>query len=144
MKPSPAPCTLFIGMAEEERILGHRVAMQVDHQHVRPRVEDLLRAVAVVVVDIEDGDPGGTLVAEPLRGDGGVVDVAIAAHEAGAGVMAGRPAQREGGGLAVFDQRGGGQRHVIGRFDGGPGAGDEGRAGIEGIEAEQRVDASSA
>ena len=108
------PGALLVGMAEEERIFGHRVAVQVDHQHVRPLVEDFLRAVAVMVVDVEDGDPARALVAEPLRGDCGVVDVAIAAHEAGAGVMARRPAEREGGPLARLDQRGGGQRHVIG------------------------------
>jgi hypothetical protein len=31
--------------------------------------------------------------------------------------------------------------HVIGRFDGGPGAFDEGGAGVEGIVAEQGIDA---
>ena len=88
--------------------------MQIDHQHVLPRVEDFLRAVAVVIVDVEDGDAGRTLIAQPLRGDRGVVDVAITAHETGAGVMAGRAAQREGSRLAVLDQRGSGQRHIVG------------------------------
>ena len=55
--------------------------MQVDDQDVAPLVEDLLRAVAVVIVDVEDGHFRRALVAEPLRGDGGVVDEAIAAHE---------------------------------------------------------------
>ena len=115
--------------------------MQVEDLHVGAVIEDLLRAVAMVVVDIEDGDALGALVEEPLRGDGGVVDVAIAAHEAGAGMVAGRAAEREGRPLATLDQGGRGQRHVIGGFDRGPGAFDEGGAGIEGIIAEQRIDA---
>ena len=44
----------FVGMAEEERIFGHRVAMQVDDLHVAAVVEDLLGAVAMVIVDVED------------------------------------------------------------------------------------------
>ena len=54
--------------------------------------------------------------------------------------MAGRAAKREGGALAALDEAGRGQRHVVGRLDRIPGAFDEGRAGVEGIIAEQRVD----
>ena len=114
--------------------------MQVEHLHVAALVEDFLRAVAVMVVDIEDGDARRALVAEPLGDDRGVVDVAVAAHEGRAGVMARRAAEREGGPFASLDESGGGQRDIIGRLDRVPCAFDEARAAVEGIEAEQRVD----
>ena len=60
--------------------------------------------------------------------------------KAGAGVVAGRAAEREGGALAALDEAGRRQRHVVGRLDRVPGALDEGRAGVERIVAEQRVD----
>ena len=47
-------------------------------EYVRPVVEDPLAAIAMVVVDIEDRDTRGPLVAESLGGDGCIVDVAIA------------------------------------------------------------------
>ena len=56
--------------------------MQRDRQHVGPLVEDALRAVAVVDVDVDDGD-----AAEPRRhvpgGDGDVVEKAEAARHVG-------------------------------------------------------------
>ena len=130
----------LVGMAEEIGIFLHRVGVEVHHQHVAAGIEDLLRAVAVMIIDIEDRDPARAIVAQPLRGDRGVVDEAIAAGEAGAGMVARRPAQREGGALAGLDQPGGGERGVVRRLDRVPGALDEGRAAIEGIKAELRLD----
>ena len=46
-------------------------------------------------VDIEHGD-AGVPAAQPLGGDGGVVQEAEAARHVGIGVMAGRPAERVG------------------------------------------------
>src|SRR3546814_9967231 len=73
-------------------------------------VEDRLGAVAVVVVDIEDGDAPGAAVDEGLRCDGGVVEEAVAAVEVGGGVVAGRAAEREGGALALAEEVGACQR----------------------------------
>src|SRR5690606_38333774 len=98
--------SLFVGMAEEEGIFGHGVAVKVENLHVTAPVEDLLRAIAVMVVDIEDGDPCRALVAEPLRHDGCVVDVAIASHEGVAGMVSGRTAERKGAAVAILDQGG--------------------------------------
>src|SRR5690606_14161716 len=65
----------LVGMAEEMRILDQRIGMQIDHLHVGSRVKDLLRAVAVMIVDVENGDARSALVEKRLCGDGGVVDV---------------------------------------------------------------------
>jgi hypothetical protein len=61
-------------MAEEEREFLARIAVQREEQDVGALVEDRLGAVAVVIVDIQDRDPGGALVAQPLGGDRGVVE----------------------------------------------------------------------
>ena len=55
-------------------------------------------------------------------------------------MVARRTAEREGGALTAIDQAGGRQRHVVGGLDRIPRALDEGRAAIEGIEAELRID----
>ena len=65
------------------------MAVQGGEQHVAAPVEDRLGAVAAVVVDVEDGDPRRPLVAERLGGDGGVVEIAVAADGVGRGVVAG-------------------------------------------------------
>ena len=69
--------------------------MRRDGQHVVAGIEDVLRAVAVVRVDVQhrDAREGG---AQALRGDGAVVDVAEAVRPIAVGVMSGRPAQRIG------------------------------------------------
>ena len=77
-------------MAEAEQVLGHRIAVDRDREHVVAGVEDGLRAVAVVVVDIEHGHAPGAAIAQGLRGERGVVQEAIAAEELGAGMVAGR------------------------------------------------------
>ncbi|KAG1243827.1 hypothetical protein G6F68_015687 [Rhizopus microsporus] len=41
-------CPMFIGIAQEERVFGGRVAMHRDRQHVAAFIEDALRAIAVV------------------------------------------------------------------------------------------------
>ena len=57
----------LVGMAPEERIEAHRVGMERDGQHVGARVEDALRAVAVMQVDVEDRDARGALCAGAAR-----------------------------------------------------------------------------
>jgi hypothetical protein len=49
--------------------------MDRNRQHIRPRVEDLLRAVAVMGIDVENGHTVES-GAEPLCHDGSVIDVA--------------------------------------------------------------------
>jgi hypothetical protein len=59
--------------------------------------ENLLRAVAVVHVEIDDRDTlGAVLRLRVARGDGGVVDEAEAHRRRGLGVMAGRAHGDEG------------------------------------------------
>jgi hypothetical protein len=54
------------------------VAVDGAVQDVRALVEDLLRAVAVVVVDVEDGNPAGTCVAKLLGRNRGIVTPQLA------------------------------------------------------------------
>ena len=56
-----------------------------------------------MVVDVEDRRPQ-PLIGQPLRGDGHIVEIAIAAEDVAAGVMAGRARQREGAALALMDR----------------------------------------
>ena len=49
----------LVGVAGEVRVGPVRVAVERDVQHVGAVVEDLLGAVAVVVVDVEDRDAFG-------------------------------------------------------------------------------------
>jgi len=67
-------------MAEEIRILLLRVAVDGCEQYIVAVVEDRLCAIAVVVVDVENGHLAGTLVAQVLRGDRDVVEVAVTAE----------------------------------------------------------------
>ena len=63
------------GETPEERIEAHRVGMDGDGEHVGPGIENALRAIAVVQVDIENGDAGG-LFPKMLRGDCRIVEEA--------------------------------------------------------------------
>src|SRR3546814_12958856 len=67
--------------------LFRSVAVHRGEEHVRPRVEDALRAVAVMHVDVEDRQPRPA-PRHRLRRDGDVVQEAEAAGEVGAGVVA--------------------------------------------------------
>jgi hypothetical protein len=82
---APAP---LAGKAEEERVLERGVRVERHDEHVTAVVEDLLSAVAVVVVDVDDRDPR-TSIGPRLRGDGRVVQVAVARKGIDGGVMAG-------------------------------------------------------
>ena len=81
----------LVGIARLERIVGFGVAVDRDHQDVRAAIEDLLRAVAVMGVDIEDRD-APEAAAQTLRRDCRVVEVAEAACPITACVVAGGPA----------------------------------------------------
>ena len=100
-------------MAPEERIKAHWVGVQRGGEHVRPRIEDALGAVAVMQVDIEDCHPR-SLLAQRLGGDCRIVDEAEAAGDINKGMMAGRAAQRIGRRRA--------RHHRFGSLDRAPGA----------------------
>src|SRR3546814_8132727 len=87
-------------------ILLLRVAVDRGEEDIGAVIEYRLGAVAVVVVDIEDGDTPGTGVDEGLRGDGGVVEEAVAAVEVGGRVMPRRAAERKGRAGALADRKG--------------------------------------
>src|SRR5690606_3759927 len=102
-------------------------------------VEDRLRAIAVMVVDVEHGDPLSAGVTHPLRGDRGVVEETVAAVIVCSSMMARRPAQSEGSTLAAAHPLrrceraiGGGPRRGIGVLA-------DGCAGIERITSEQSI-----
>lgn len=97
--------------------------MQRREEHVAAVVEDVLRAVTVVIIDVEHRDAAGTAVAQRL-----------------ARVVPGRPAEGEGAILPVGHQTGAGQRNVRRSGDRTPRAGRDRGAGVEGIIAELAVD----
>ena len=69
--------------------------MQRHIQHVGALVENVLGAIAVMKIHVEDGDARGSLVAQVLRGDGGVIQEAVAAVQIPGRMMPGRAAQSE-------------------------------------------------
>ena len=91
------------------------MAVDRDRQHVRPLVEDVLLAVAVMVVDVEHGDFAERR--QVMGRDGRVVEVAEAAEGLALGVMAGRADERIGDASAGEQLLGSGQRAI----DGTPG-----------------------
>ena len=79
-------------------------------QHLSVVVIDVLRAIAVVIVDIQNCHPISR-PPRPLGRDGGIVQVAIAAAVIASRMMARRPAQRESvPGFFVHDCRQGRKR----------------------------------
>src|SRR6185312_10227209 len=100
----------------------------------------LLGAVAVVIVDVEDGDLLAAIVAKPLGCDRDVVEEAIAAEEIGAGMVARWAAEREHGALAGLHEPGAGERDVSRCGDGAPGARHDRRPGVDGVVADLAVD----
>ena len=136
----PGPLAPLVGVAGEERVLLAGVAVQVGDQHVAPGPEDVLGAVAVVVVDVDDRHPVQPAVEQGLGRGRGVVDEAVAAVEVEGGVVARRPAEREGGPLAAQDQVDPREGHVGGGQDRLGGARHDRRAGVEGEVGEPPVD----
>src|SRR3546814_2409145 len=87
-------------MAPVERIIGRRIGMERREEHVAAVPEDILRAVAVMVIHIEDRDARHAAVDGRLRGDSSGVEMAIAAQIIAPRMMAGREAQGDGGAIA--------------------------------------------
>src|SRR4051812_28321688 len=98
-RAAPLPLAPLVDTTQEERVLALRIGMERDVQDIAPAPEDLLRPVAVVVVDVEDRDPLAGCPDDRLGGDRGVVEEAVAAGHRSARVMTGRPAQPVRGAL---------------------------------------------
>jgi hypothetical protein len=82
-------------MTGVERIIVRRIGVDGDEEHVGAVIEDALRAVAGVDVDVEDRH-AAAFPAQVFRRDRGVVEVAEAARHIAIGMMARRPAERVG------------------------------------------------
>ena len=82
-RPRPA----FVRKAGEVRIGKIGITMNRDRQDVGTIVEDVLLSVAVVIVDIEDGDLA--VRTEIVRTDGGVAEIAESAERSPFGMMPG-------------------------------------------------------
>lgn len=91
-------------------------------------------------VDVEHRDTFGALGDGLLRGNRGVVEVAITAHVFARGVMAGRAAQGEGAVVAFIEQGQASEGDVGAGFHRLPGRRGNRRTGVHGIEAELAVD----
>jgi hypothetical protein len=76
---------LLVGVADEVGVVGLGVDMDRGVEDVAAAVKDLLRAVAVMGIDIEDRDAAEPL-AQTLGADGGVVEIAESRGPVGAGV----------------------------------------------------------
>ncbi len=121
----------LVAEAGEIGIGEARMAVDRDRQHVRPRIKDFLLAVAVVIVDVEDGN--AVVAGEEVRSDSGVVEIAEAAEGPRLGVMAWRPHQRIGkvGAFEHLLRRG--QRAIDGRTRGEIGVHIERREGVDAV-----------
>ena len=113
------PLPGLVGTAEEVRILAVGVGVDRDVAHVAAAPEDLLRAVAVVVVDVQDRDPLAGRLGDGMRRDRGVVEEAVPAVHRPRRMMTGGPAQAIRSRLAAEDEVDRGQCHVHGRARGG-------------------------
>jgi hypothetical protein len=104
--PSPAPCPGFLQISREvgEGLAG--VAIQREVQHILAFAEDILSAVAVVKVNVEDGDASRPVIPEPLRGNGGVVQKTVASVHVRGRMVSGRPEREHGLLIALLEQFG--------------------------------------
>ena len=77
--PLPGSSASLVGMAEEVGKLLARISMEVGDPNVGSRIENVLRAVAVVVVDVENRHFSMACMPEQLCGNRRVVEVAVPA-----------------------------------------------------------------
>jgi hypothetical protein len=99
----------------------HGIGVDRHREHIRLFVEDSLRAVAMMHVDIEDRDPLMLQLKMSCR-HRAIVQKAESPGDVAKGMVTGRPAQRVGRVFPVHDELGGG-RGNIGRGAGrGPGS----------------------
>src|SRR5258706_10793076 len=93
------------------RIGETRIAVQRGEEHVGAAIENTLRTVAVMIVDVEYRRPESA-VGQPLRCDGDVVEIAVAAEHVGARMVTGRASERECRPLALRDGLSSAERRV--------------------------------
>ncbi len=86
--------------------------MQRDKHDIFPVVEDLLGAVAVVVVDVEHGHLRAGGAREVIRDHRRVVEEAVAAVQRARGMVTRWPAQPVGGALPGHHEIGRGQGDI--------------------------------
>src|SRR6185503_8179065 len=103
--------------------------------------EDVLRAVTVVIIDIEDGDAAAPRCKRGLGADRRMVEVGIAAEIIAACVVPRRSCEGEGALLAAKHCRESRQRGVHAPIAGVPCAGTDRCRGIEAMLPKPRVDA---
>src|ERR1700733_1926251 len=108
-------------------------------EHVAAAIENILRAVAVMIVDVENRRTQAR-IDQPLCRNGDIVEIAIAAEHVRARVMSRRTGQGEGRALALSDRVRGRKRDIGARARGVPGSLRDRRRGIEGVCAELGVD----
>ena len=126
----------FVSSTDEVGIVFGRVGVHGTHEHIGTFVENLLGAVAVVVVHVQYRHAAHTAVDEGLRRNRRIVQVAIPCQACRACVVAGRAAQGERrpstfGHCALRRQR-----HLSGLIGCCPRASHQGRDGITGKPAE--------
>ena len=123
--PTPAPAPISAVKPEKNGYSSRGIGVQRHEAHVVAVVEDLLGAVAVVVVDVEHRHPRAA-IGPRRRGDRGVVEEAVAGVRVGRGVVAGRPRERvRGRRVAVGHGVPRAQRHVDRADRRGPRAGED-------------------
>ena len=115
----------------EVRVLELRVGVQVDDEHGGVVVEYRLRAVAVVVVDIDDRDTAGAARLRMPGCDRDVVQEAEAAEVVAPRVVAGWPAESVCARFAPEHEIDGAERDVRRSAHGRGRARDDSRRGIE-------------
>ena len=104
-----------------------------DREHVGPGPEDVLCAVAVVEVDVQNGHP--PVLRDALGRHGGVVEVAEPPEHPPSGVVPRRAADRVGHRTARQDLLGGAQGHVHRRPGGPVGVAVQGGEGVDAVVA---------
>ena len=111
----------LVGVAEEIGKVARRIRVNRRVKHVRALVENILGAVAMVVIDIENCHASGAVVPQALRGDRRVVQETVTAVVVACCVVTRRPAQAERGSFpALRDADGAGRGNVRGRPGGFP------------------------
>ena len=127
-------------MAEEVGKFLARISMEVGDPNVGPRIENVLGAVAVVVVDVENRDFRMACMTEHLCGNRRIVEVAVPAELITHCVMARRPAPSERYAPSAGDPGSSGECGRGAALDRRPGPCCDGAVGGEGVVAEERLE----
>ena len=91
----------LVGMAPEEGIVGRGIGVDRGEEDIFAAGENVLRAVAVVIVDVEYRDPSLARQQRRFGADRGMVQIGIAAEIIAAGMMSWRTGKGEGAALAA-------------------------------------------